>query len=44
VRLFGKPDAFVNRRMGVALAIADSADTARKNAAHAAKEVVITTD
>ena len=43
VRLFGKPEAFVNRRMGVALAIADSADTARKNAVQAANLVVITT-
>ncbi|MCX7075012.1 MAG: formate-dependent phosphoribosylglycinamide formyltransferase [Methylococcales bacterium] len=44
VRLFGKPEAFVNRRMGVALAIADTADTARKNAANVANLVVITAD
>ncbi len=44
VRLFGKFEAFLNRRMGVALAIADSADTARKNAAQAANMVVITTN
>jgi phosphoribosylglycinamide formyltransferase 2 len=43
VRLFGKPEAFVNRRMGVTLAIANSADTARKNAVQAANAVVITT-
>ena len=43
VRLFGKPEAFVNRRMGVALAIADCADTARNNAVLAAKAVVMTT-
>lgn len=43
IRLFGKPDAFVNRRMGVTLAIAHSADTARKNAVEAANAVVITT-
>jgi phosphoribosylglycinamide formyltransferase 2 len=43
VRLFGKPEAFVNRRMGVALAIANSADTARRNAVQAANLVVIKT-
>jgi phosphoribosylglycinamide formyltransferase 2 len=32
IRLFGKPEAFVRRRMGVALAYADDVDTARKNA------------
>lgn len=32
VRLFGKPEAFERRRMGVALAYADDIDTARKNA------------
>jgi phosphoribosylglycinamide formyltransferase 2 len=39
VRLFGKPEAFVNRRMGVVLAIADSIDTARANALKAASFV-----
>jgi phosphoribosylglycinamide formyltransferase 2 len=43
VRLFGKPDAFVNRRMGVTLAIANCADIARNNAVQAANAVVITT-
>jgi phosphoribosylglycinamide formyltransferase 2 len=32
VRLFGKPEAFERRRMGVALAYADDVDTARENA------------
>jgi phosphoribosylglycinamide formyltransferase 2 len=32
LRLFGKPEAFVRRRMGVALAYADDVDTARTNA------------
>ncbi len=32
LRLFGKPEAFVRRRMGVALAYADDIDTARMNA------------
>ncbi len=41
VRLFGKPQAFVNRRMGVALAIGTCADTARNKAVKAAHFVVI---
>jgi phosphoribosylglycinamide formyltransferase 2 len=32
LRLFGKPEAFVKRRMGVAVARADDTDTARRNA------------
>lgn len=32
LRLFGKPEAFVRRRMGVALAYAENIDMARKNA------------
>lgn len=36
IRLFGKPEAFVKRRMGVALAYADSTDTARERAKKAA--------
>lgn len=44
VRLFGKPEAFINRRMGVALAIANSADIARNNAVQAANAVVMTTN
>ncbi|MEN9757805.1 MAG: hypothetical protein RL755_1992 [Pseudomonadota bacterium] len=43
IRLFGKPQAFVHRRMGVALAIANCADTARSNAVKAAEKVVMTT-
>jgi len=41
VRLFGKPEAFVNRRMGVALANAESVDEARHKAVKAASLVVI---
>ncbi len=36
VRLFGKPEAFVRRRMGVALATADTIDEARARAKRAA--------
>ena len=36
LRLFGKPESFVKRRMGVALAFADDVDTARRNAKRAA--------
>lgn len=36
LRLFGKPEAFTRRRMGVALARADTTDHARKKAKHAA--------
>jgi len=39
VRLFGKPAAFVHRRMGVALATANDTDTARVNAQKAASLV-----
>jgi phosphoribosylglycinamide formyltransferase 2 len=41
VRLFGKPEAFVNRRMGVALATAESVDEARRKAVKAASLVVV---
>ncbi len=41
VRLFGKPVAFVNRRMGVALATAENVDEARLKAVKAASLVVI---
>jgi phosphoribosylglycinamide formyltransferase 2 len=41
IRLFGKPEAFVNRRMGVALASAENVDEARHNAVKAASLVVI---
>lgn len=36
LRLFGKPEAFTKRRMGVALAYADNTDTARERAKQAA--------
>ncbi len=42
VRLFGKPEAFVNRRMGVALASADSVDAALGLACQAASLVSVT--
>jgi phosphoribosylglycinamide formyltransferase 2 len=39
IRLFGKPESFARRRMGVALATADNVDTARANAKLAASRV-----
>jgi phosphoribosylglycinamide formyltransferase 2 len=39
LRLFGKPESFAKRRMGVALARADDVDTARTNAKLAARKV-----
>jgi phosphoribosylglycinamide formyltransferase 2 len=39
VRLFGKPESFEKRRMGVALACADDVDTARERAKEAAGRV-----
>jgi phosphoribosylglycinamide formyltransferase 2 len=39
LRLFGKPESFVKRRMGVALARADDTDTARQRATLAASRV-----
>ena len=41
VRLFGKPEAFVNRRMGVALVTAENVDEARRKAVKAASLVVV---
>ncbi|SJM89908.1 formate-dependent phosphoribosylglycinamide formyltransferase [Crenothrix polyspora] len=41
IRLFAKPEALVNRRMGVALAIADTVEAARKKAVTSAKSVGI---
>ena len=41
VRLFGKPEAFVSRRMGVALATAENVDEARRKAVKAASLVVV---
>jgi len=39
VRLFGKPEAFIRRRMGVAVARADDTDAARIKAKKAAASV-----
>ena len=39
LRLFGKPESFVKRRMGVALAHAADVETARRNAKEAASRV-----
>src|SRR5690606_3920185 len=39
LRLFGKPEAFARRRMGVALAVADTTDIARDRAKAAAATV-----
>ena len=39
LRLFGKPESFARRRMGVALATADDVDTARQRALEAASRV-----
>ncbi|MDR6857658.1 formate-dependent phosphoribosylglycinamide formyltransferase [Variovorax guangxiensis] len=39
LRLFGKPESFVKRRMGVALARAGDIETARRNAKEAASRV-----
>ena len=40
LRLFGKPESYVKRRMGVAVACADDTDTARARAKQAAAAVV----
>lgn len=39
IRLFGKPEAFKKRRMGVALAYGDNVDDARKRAKEAASKI-----
>jgi phosphoribosylglycinamide formyltransferase 2 len=39
IRLFGKPESFARRRMGVALATAPDIDTARRRALEAAGKV-----
>lgn len=41
VRLFGKPESFVKRRMGVALAVADDAEAARAKAKQASAKVKV---
>jgi phosphoribosylglycinamide formyltransferase 2 len=43
LRLFGKPQAYVKRRMGVALAVAENVKQARENALNSAKLVTIRT-
>jgi len=42
IRLFGKPEAFVTRRMGVALATADNIDDARAKAVRTASLISVT--
>ncbi|OQW76458.1 MAG: phosphoribosylglycinamide formyltransferase 2 [Proteobacteria bacterium ST_bin11] len=42
IRLFGKPEAFVSRRMGVALATADNVGVARAKAVQAASLISVT--
>ncbi|TRW92907.1 formate-dependent phosphoribosylglycinamide formyltransferase [Candidatus Methylobacter oryzae] len=44
IRLFGKPEAFTHRRMGVALATAATVDEARNRAVKAATMIVIKPD
>lgn len=44
LRLFGKPESFVKRRMGVALARAESTDDARQKAKRAAQQVRVVAD
>ena len=41
LRLFGKPEGFKRRRMGVATARAETADQARELAQHAADQVIV---
>jgi phosphoribosylglycinamide formyltransferase 2 len=41
VRLFGKPQSFTHRRMGVALATATTIDNARKKACDAATQITL---
>ena len=43
VRLFGKPESFVKRRMGVALARANTTDEARIKAKRVAKRIQVST-
>ena len=41
IRLFGKPEAFISRRMGVAISLANNSDNAKTNAIKAAKLIKI---
>jgi len=43
IRLFGKPEAFVSRRMGVALATAGNTEDARQKAVKAASLIAVRT-
>lgn len=43
LRLFGKPEAFRTRRMGVAVSTAEDTDTARERAARAASAITVHT-
>lgn len=44
IRLFGKPESFIKRRMGVALATADTVELARERAQLVANQVLPTSD
>ncbi len=44
VLLFGKPEAFISRRMGIAISVADNTNDARDNAIKAASLIQITND
>ncbi|WP_347987005.1 formate-dependent phosphoribosylglycinamide formyltransferase [Methylomonas sp. AM2-LC] len=41
IRLFAKPEAYVSRRMGVAVAVANTVEEARENAVKAASLIVV---
>lgn len=41
IRLFGKPEAFSHRRMGVALATADTIEAAKEKVCHAASKIIV---
>ncbi len=41
LRLFGKPQSFVKRRMGVALAYAENTDLARQNASRVVNSIIV---
>ncbi len=42
LRLFGKPEAFIQRRMGIALAYGNTTEDARRRAVRAAEQVTVT--
>jgi len=41
IRLFGKPEVSGKRRMGVALALGDNIESARKTACQVASQVIV---